>query len=100
MEQNERAFDFFLGAMVGILGNFLVSSIIELAQSSFANSSDLVISYWAFMFAFSSICFFQVVKIALKRFLGTQNISLRIFDIASVICFALGIFIILLRIIF
>jgi hypothetical protein len=100
MEQNERAFDFFLGAIVGVLGNFVVSAIIELAQSSFANSSDSVISYWALMFMLSSIFFFQVVKIALRRFLGTQNISLRMFDTASGICFALGIFIIFLRIVF
>jgi hypothetical protein len=97
MEQNERAFDFFLGAIVGVLGNFLVSTIIELAQNSFANVSSIVVIYWAGMFALSSIMFFQVMKMALRRFLDTQRISLRSLDIASLICLALGIFIILLQ---
>ncbi len=99
MEKHERAFDFFLGAMVGVFGNLFVSTIIEIGESVFGNLSSTIVSYWALMFTMSSIFFFQFTKYAVKKYLTTQE-SLWSFDWASFSCLVLGIFVIIWALLF
>jgi len=82
---------FFVGIMIGILGNFLVSTAIEMSKAIFEESNFLW--YWALMFIFSSVFTFQLIKWAVRR-LGIAQRELRAFDIATIILVLLGIFVI------
>lgn len=97
MSQDRRQrdmFTFFVGIMVGILGNFLVSTTIEIAKATFekGNISD-ILWYWALMFIISSVFTFQLTKWAVRRF-GIAERELRAFDIATIILVLLGFFVI------
>ena len=79
---------FYLGIMVGVIGNFLVSSIFEFSKAMFERADGNMMLYGAIMFITSSIAFFQATKIALGQ-LGFRH-PLRIFDVITIVCIVLG----------
>jgi hypothetical protein len=97
MATQGKAQDFVYGIFVAIVGSLFVSSIIEIDDNIFGNGSRLAIGWWGFMFIVSSIIFFQVSKKILKGY-SVQKSSLKGFDWASIICFLLGIAVIVLAI--
>jgi len=90
--QNERALDFLYGALVGVLGNFLVSSIVGIDESIFGNASSMAIGFWGFSFILSSLFFFYFTKQAMRRFLPQSDLSP--FNWAILICIILGVVVI------
>jgi len=82
---------FFVGVMVGIVGNLLVSTFIEMVKAMFEKSN--ILWYWAIMFIFSSVVTFQLTKWAVRK-LGIAQRELRAFDIATIILVLVGIFVI------
>jgi hypothetical protein len=92
MNEKEKAIDFIYGIFVAIVGSLLVSSIIEFDNAVFGNWSSLVIGYWNFMFILSSFAFFQVSKIIIKKY-GVKKSTLRAFDIGTIVCILIGIYV-------
>jgi hypothetical protein len=86
----ERGKDFFYGIFAAIIGNFVVSSIVQYDNNVFANGSHFAILFWAFMFIVTSILFFYTCKIILKDY-GFQESTLKQFDRAIIICVLFGI---------
>ncbi|MFQ5821802.1 MAG: hypothetical protein ACE5I5_17585 [Candidatus Heimdallarchaeota archaeon] len=82
MELRKSTFAFYAGVMVGVVGNLLVSCLIEMAKAIFEDSMLIVLTSWAIMFIISSTIFFQLVKFAMKR-LETPERVLWLFDFAT-----------------
>ena len=93
MELKGKALDFYLGIMVGVIGNLVASSLVEVVNNIFEGKSALVLSFWGFMFGASSVVLFQVTKMVLKHYSVTKP-SLKFLDLASIICIGLGVYII------
>jgi len=89
MEQNPRALDFFMGVAVGILGNFVVSSITEFANGVFENSPSHVLAFWGLMFMVSATSAFYITKVALIHHNMQRNL-LAPFDFAMISSVAIG----------
>lgn len=95
--QTERdAWTFFMGAIVGVEGSLLVTSIFEFAKLTLPNGVGYAVFYWGLVFLISSIVFFWLIKKTLVR-IGI-NVSSRPFIVATAICIVLGIFMITLGI--
>lgn len=94
-ELRGKAFDFFMGVMVGIVGNFFVSSLIEMVKSLPSKDSAVFTAYWAGIFIASSILTFQFSKYTLKRLKVTPKRLLCYFDVGTLILVGLGIFVML-----
>lgn len=90
MTTRRDAFSFYLGIMVGVIGNFLVSSIFEFSKAILEKANWNILFYWAIMFIVSSIAFFQTTKLAMGRFEIPPSLP-QAFNIATVICIVLGI---------
>jgi hypothetical protein len=90
-KEDRNAVNFFLSIMIGLVGGFVTATLTQMVKGLFQNPlSKLEVTYWAIMFAIASSLFFQLAKLAMKRF-GVQR-GLRAFDAVGVICIALGIF--------
>jgi uncharacterized membrane protein YdcZ (DUF606 family) len=86
-------FALYIGVMVGIVGNFFVSTVIEMAKAEFEpKGPNNLLWFWAVMFIGSSILTFQLIKWAMKKF-DLSKRELRSFDYASVILTLVGIFV-------
>jgi len=85
----------FLGLTLGIIGNFLVSSVIELAKAITEKSPLNILLIWVILFIASSIAFFQPTKHILKSLDVTK--SLWMFDVATLICIGLGILVLIIH---
>lgn len=96
VERNPDAWTFFMGAIVGVVGSFLVTSIFEFAKLTLPNGVGYAIFYWGLIFLISSTVFFWLIKKTLVR-IGI-NVSSRPFIVVSTICILLGIFMITLGI--
>lgn len=92
---------FYVGVIVGVVGNLLASTIVEIVNNIFKGmnaSGEIIIAYWGFMFAVTSVLFFGLIKWALRR-LEVEERELRAFDIGIVVCVLVGIFVIVYAII-
>lgn len=88
MTIRRETLSFYLGIMVGVIGNFLVSSIFEFSKAMFQRAEANMMLYGALMFIVSSVAFFQATKMALR--LLNVEVSLRMFDVATIVCVVLG----------
>jgi len=83
----------YIGMMLGIIGNFFVSTIIEMAKAEFEPKSPTnLLWFWSVMFISSSIITFQLMKWAMKKF-DLSKRELRSFDYATFILTLVGIFV-------
>lgn len=90
MEINERAINFYVGVIVGIVGNLFASYLIEALNAQFENKPFGIFSYWVFGLIATSFIFFQLTKFVMKRF-GTPKKVLLFLDIASIVIPIVGI---------
>lgn len=93
MELKGKALDFYLGIMVGVIGNLVASCLVEVANNIFEGKSGMILGFWGFMFGASSVALFQITKIVLKHY-GVAKSALKFLDPASIICIGLGVFVI------
>lgn len=93
MELKKETLAFYVGIMVGVFGNFLVSCIVEIAKGVFEKTPSHVLGYWGLMFIFSSISFFQITKLGMKKLVAPKSL-LSAFDVATIMCIILGIIVI------
>jgi multidrug transporter EmrE-like cation transporter len=86
-------FALYIGIMVGIVGNFFVSTAIEMAKAEFEPKSPTnLLWFWSIMFVAASIITFQMLKWAMKKF-DLSKRELVFFDYATVILTVIGIFV-------
>jgi uncharacterized membrane protein len=96
-EPSNEALNFFSGIMVGgILAGLVISTFIEAVTEEWnkiynTNFHVLVGVFWALMFIFSSIAFWQIVKLFMKRLYQTPRKELWYFDFATLACIIIGI---------
>lgn len=93
MELKKETLAFYVGVMVGVMGNFFVSCSVEIVKSVFEKAASHIIGYWGFMFMLSSVLFFQITKWGMKK-LEPRIHFLWLFHVATIICIALGIIVI------
>lgn len=92
MELRPETLAFYVGIMVGVIGNFLVSCSVEIAKGVFEKAPSHVIGYWGFMFILSSTGFLQLTKWAMNRLVTpTPRAFSRYFDIGTLILIGAGI---------
>lgn len=96
MEISEPAASFYAGVMVGVLGNFFVSSVFGMVNAVFEGKPFGIFAYWTLGFIVSSALFFQVTKFIMERF-GTHKIALHILDVATAIFTIFGIVMLVVR---
>jgi hypothetical protein len=90
MNRESEAFLFFVGIIIGVMGNFLVSTMVEMVNRLWQRIPYFdTLPYWAGLFIAASLIFFQLSKMAMRR-LGIQH-GLGAFDWACVFCTILGI---------
>jgi hypothetical protein len=88
-KKEAKGLEFFYGIIIALMGSFFVSSIFENARSTFNKEPLYIISFYASMLIVSSVMTFQISKLALKEYFGKE--VLKVFDIASIVCFIVGI---------
>ena len=93
MELKGKALDFYLGIMVGVVGNLVASCLVEVANSIFEGKSAMILGFWGFMFGASSVGLFQITKLVMKHYAVAKPV-LKLLDLASVICIGLAVFVI------
>jgi hypothetical protein len=96
--QEREAFLFFMGVIVGIVGNLFASALGELANIRLEDIPNAAHVYWSLMFIVSSIILFPMIKYTFVK-IGIKS-NLRILDYAAVILAIAGIFALLHGILF
>jgi threonine/homoserine/homoserine lactone efflux protein len=85
-EQKERGHDFYLGVIIGIMGNLFVSSFIEWSASIWEHKPIWLLIQWSVMLLVSQTALFQSTKKIMKYYVSTKRFS-RTLDAVTIFLF-------------
>ena len=84
MEISEQASSFFVGVIVGVVGNLFASCLIEALNAMLESKPFNFFFIWAVFLIITSVGFFQLAKFVMKIFKVPKK-ALYALDIATII---------------